>query len=293
MKKILFAAALLIAAIAPASAKKEVTHKIITANVRITGLPADDVDGIRWEDRRETCKKVILASKPDIICLQELIYDSWDYFKKEFKGYEGYGFEGPEMDPFTEGYHFIGKNGIFFKKSRYELVSAGCYWLSEDPIIAGSASWETARARHCNWLRLKDKKTGEQFRVISIHLDHISDGARGKQTELFVREAAQYQDDFPQILCGDFNSGIKNVPVNLLKEAGWKEMWEAIHGEVEYGFTAHGFKADTKKKPGRRIDFIFAKGPVECLNSEVVTDHPNGIYPSDHYFVTAEVKFTK
>ena len=71
MKKILFAAALLIAAIAPASAKKEVTHKIITANVRITGLPADDVDGIRWEDRRETCKKVILASKPDIICLQE------------------------------------------------------------------------------------------------------------------------------------------------------------------------------------------------------------------------------
>ena len=52
-------------------------------------------------------------------------------------------------------------------------------------------------------------------------------------------------------------------------------------------------KPDTKKKPGRRIDFIFTKGPVECLASEVVTDRPNGIYPSDHYFVTAEVKFTK
>ena len=47
-----------------------------------------------------------------------MIYDSWNYFKKELKGYTGFGFEGPEMDPYTEGYHFIGKNCIFYKTSR-------------------------------------------------------------------------------------------------------------------------------------------------------------------------------
>jgi endonuclease/exonuclease/phosphatase family metal-dependent hydrolase len=291
--KTIVALAAIFTALVPSFAKKQATHKVITANVRITGLEADEVPGLRWDDRKEICKNVILAGKPDLICLQEVIYDSWNYFKKEFKGYQGFGFEGPEMDPWTEGYHFIGKNCIFYKKSRYEFVSAGSYWLSEDPVIAGSISWNSARARHCNWLRLRDKKTGEEFRVISIHLDHISDEARQEQTKFFIKEAAQYQEDFPQILCGDFNSGRKNLPYQDLRAAGWIETWEQIHGEVEYGFTAHGFKADTKKKPGRRIDFIFTKGPVETLSSEVITDHPKGIYPSDHYFLISEVKFTK
>ena len=130
-------------------------------------------------------------------------------------------------------------------------------------------------------------------KLISENGDHISDEARQEQTKFFIKEAAQYQEDFPQILCGDFNSGRKNLPYQDLRAAGWIETWEQVHGEIEYGFTAHGFKADTKKKPGRRIDFIFTKGPVETLSSEVITDHPKGIYPSDHYFLISEVKFTK
>ena len=291
MKKIIIAIAMAVIAILPVSAKKaqKTTHVIMTANVRITGLEADEKPGLRWDDRKDICRDVILSRKPDIICMQEVIYDSWDYFKKELKGYTGFGFEGPEMDPFTEGYHFIGKNCIFYKTDRYEMLGAGVYWMSEDPLIGGSASWETARARHTNWLRLRDKVTGKVFRVMSTHLDHISEEARQAQAKLIIHEASQYADDFPQILCGDFNSGIKAVAIQDIKAAGWHDMWEELNGEVEYGFTAHGFKADTKKKPGRRIDFIFGHGPVHAVTAEVVTDRPKGIWPSDHYFVCAEV----
>lgn len=99
------------------------THRIMTCNIRITGLPEDaKKPGCTWEERREVCRDVILAQKPDIICLQEVIYDSNEYMKKELKGYTSFGFAGPEMDPFTEGYHFIGKNVIFFLKSCRLLV---------------------------------------------------------------------------------------------------------------------------------------------------------------------------
>lgn len=168
--------------------------------------------GRRWEDRRDACLKAIRMYRPDVICMQEVIYDSYNYFKEKFSDYVAYGFAGPEMDPYTEGYHFIGKNVIFFSKKRYEFVSSGCYWLSETPLAAGSCSWNTMRARHCNWVRLRDRKSGAEFRVLDIHLDHKSDDARREQMKMIVGECAQYADGFPQIICGDFNSGIENAP---------------------------------------------------------------------------------
>ena len=261
----------------------------MSCNIRITGLPADEVDCRRWDDRKDVCLKVIKSRKPDIICMQEVIYESYAYMKKKLKNYMAFGFEGPEMDPWTEGYHFIGKNVIFFSKKRYEFVSAGTYWLSETPLIAGSSSWETARARQCNWVRLRDKRTGHEFRVLDTHLDHITKVAKTKQTEVIVAEAAQYAEDFPQILFGDFNSGIKDEPYALLTAAGWIDAYEAVHGHEETGFSAHGWKFDRSK--GRRIDFIYMHGKVKALNAEIVKDSPGGIYPSDHYFVSATLSF--
>lgn len=276
----------------PAHGRKtsKTTHRIVTANVRVTGLDADEQPGRRWDERKGVCRDVILAQRPDIICMQEVIYDSWEYFRKELKGYTGFGFEGPEMDPYTEGYHLIAKNAILFRTDRYEVTGAGTYWMSEDPVIGGSISWGSARARHTNWLRLRDKATGKEFRILSTHLDHISEEARQAQAAMIVREAAQYRDDFPQIICGDFNSGIENAAIKVMKDAGWSDAWESLNGEVEYGFTCHAFKPESKKKPGRRIDFIFSKGSVQALDAEIITDHPGGVYPSDHYFYVSEVR---
>ena len=148
-----------VSAIAARPASGQRTTRVMTCNVRITGLPEDDTAGRRWEDRRDACLKAIRMYRPDVICMQEVIYDSYNYFKEKFSDYVAYGFAGPEMDPYTEGYHFIGKNVIFFSKKRYEFVSSGCYWLSETPLAAGSCSWNTMRARHCNWVRLRDRKS--------------------------------------------------------------------------------------------------------------------------------------
>ena len=84
-----FLAALLLTAVLPVFAAKKTTHTVMTANIRVTGLEADDQPGLRWDDRKAICRDVILSRKPDIICMQEVIYDSYEYFKKELKGYTG------------------------------------------------------------------------------------------------------------------------------------------------------------------------------------------------------------
>ena len=83
-------------------------HRVMSANIRVTGLEADEVDGRRWDDRKQYMIDVIRSYTPDVVMMQEVIYDSYEYCKQQLDDYFAFGFEGPEMDPYTEGYHFIG-----------------------------------------------------------------------------------------------------------------------------------------------------------------------------------------
>lgn len=272
------------------SSKNSASHKILTCNIRVA-LPEDEKAGVGWNVRRDVCIDVMRSQKPDIICMQEVLEVQNEDLKKAFPKYFSYGFEGPEMDAFKEGYHGIAKNPIFFSKARYELVAAGHYWLSETPLIGGSMSWDTARARNASWVRLKDKKSGKQFRVVNLHLDHLSQPAREKQMKVVLGEAAQYQPGFQQILTGDFNASADNPVYSLVKSAGWNDTYTSIHGDAEPGFTVHQFKGEKyeKKDKGKKIDFIFSRGDIKTISAAILKDHINGRYPSDHYFVSGEV----
>ena len=270
-------------------------YRILTCNIRITGLPEDAPFHERvWENRRDLCVKTILERRPDFFCTQEVIYDSYKYLKQKCKGYTSYGFVGPEMDLFSSGYHFIGKNVIFFRTDRFEFVASGCYWLSDKPLIGGSMSWGTTRARHCNWVRLRDKKTGKEIRIIDVHLDHKVDSARKEQIKMVLEESAQYNPKMPQVICGDFNAGIESAPIKYIHaQEGWKEMYETVHGIGESGFSYHGFLGE-KYKPSKlnhRIDFIFYRGDIEVLDAQYVKNHEGIKYPSDHYYIQSDFKF--
>lgn len=272
--------------------KSSNTYKILTCNIRVA-LPEDDKLGFGWGDRRKVCINIMRKQAADLIGLQEVLKVQNDDLKKALSNYSAFGFDGPEMDAFTEGYHGIAKNPIFFLKSRFELLTGGTFWLSETPLIGGSSSWGTARARHANWVRLLDKRSGKEIRVINLHLDHQSQPAREKQIALVLNEAKQYQSGLTQILTGDFNAGANNPVYGMVKDAGWKDSYTAIHGEAEPGFTVHQFKGEQyeKKALGKKIDFIFTLGSAEPQSATIVKDSEGGRYPSDHYFVSAEVKF--
>lgn len=268
-------------------------HKILTCNIRVD-LPDDAAAGFGWEGRKGICIEIMRKQHPDIICMQEVLRNQNEDLKKAFPDFFSFGFEGPEMDGPQTGYQGIAKNPIFFSAKRYEMMSAGGFWLSETPLVAGSLSWDSARARHANWVRLKDRRSQKEFRVINLHLDHKSQPARMGQIKVVESEAAQYQTGFPQILTGDFNVNMSNSVYSSVKEAGWKDSYTMLHGEKEPGYTVHQFLGDKypKKDVGRKIDFIFYRGEgISAVSSDIIRDAVNGNYPSDHYFVGAELRF--
>lgn len=268
------------------------SHQILSCNIRVD-LPEDNAKGFGWQGRKKMCIEIIKQQKPTIICLQEVLRNQNEDFKKAFPDFQSFGFEGPEMDEFVEGYHGIAKNPILFLKKRYELLAAGEYWLSETPLIAGSLSWGTARARHANWIRLRDKQSNKDFRVINLHLDHKEQKAREEQIALVLKEAKQYQTSYPQILTGDFNCDMQNKVYSLVKAANWVDTYTEIHGNQEPGYTVHEFEGErySKKDAKKKIDFIFFSGPLKASASKIIKDHVDGKYPSDHYFVSSEISF--
>lgn len=265
--------------------------KVLTCNIRVD-LPVDEVNGNGWKMRKKSCLQVIKSQKADVIGFQEVLANQFEDLKLGLSEYFGLGFDGPEMDRYKEGYHGIAKNPIFFSKKRFELITAGSYWLSDTPLIGGSVSWESARPRNCFWVRLKDRKSGKQFRVVNLHLDHVKEEAKLKQIKLVLEESEQYPSDFIQILTGDFNAGPDSKVVSAILSKDWKDSFLCNNSEGRVEGTTHSFKPHDKEviAKSKKIDFIFTRGPVEQIVSSVVKESYRGVLPSDHYFVTAVIR---
>lgn len=262
--------------------------QILTCNIRVA-LEEDELNGVGWSSRKEGCLKIIKGQKPDIIGFQEVLRTQFVDLREGLKDFHGLNFDGPEMDAHKDGYHGIAKNPIFFSKKRFELRAAGSYWLSETPLIAGSKSWGTARARNMSWVRLYDRTTRKEFRFLNLHLDHVSNEAKLAQVQLVLDEADQYQTDFPQIFVGDFNANAQSKIVQNVLSAGWRDSYAEANGDQDPGPTVHVFLGpnDPKKDVRKKIDFIFLKGAIATSTSTVIKDAYKGVYPSDHYFVEA------
>jgi endonuclease/exonuclease/phosphatase family metal-dependent hydrolase len=261
--------------------------KILCCNVR-KDAPEDEQAGNGWEARKELCAEVIRSRCADVICLQECANAQFRDLQDRLPEFDSFGLANPgsQFDPF---------NAILFARTRFEIISAGGFWLSETPHVAGSKSWDSASARFANWVHLTERGSGCEFRVWNSHLDHIGQTARQKQAGLIVEAAEALPDDLPQLLAGDFNANAANPAIEIMKAGGWLDTYAAVHGPDDPGFTFHAFlgpKLTAARPPGRingKIDFIFCRGPVTPLAAEIIRDTRDGRYPSDHYFVSAEV----
>lgn len=261
--------------------------RILCCNVR-RNMPEDEAAGNGWDERKELCAEVIGTQRADVICLQECTSDPYRDLLSRLPGFDSFGLANPDMT-------LNPANAILYLSNRFEMVSAGGFWLSETPHMAGSKSWDSARPRFVNWVQLKDEESGLEFRVWNGHLDHIGQVAREEQAQLIVEASQALPQDLPQLFAADCNADAANPAIERLKTGGWLDTYEAVHGPGDPGFTFHAFlgprcaEERPKDKIKGKIDWIFCRGPVKPLAAEIIRDGRDGRYPSDHYFVSAEV----
>ena len=256
---------------------------ILTCNIRCFG--AEDGDN-GWEHRKDLCADVIRAQAPDIVCFQEMWAEPFADLCRALPGYDTYAMADEPVGRRPQ-------NAIFYRADRYARISAGGYWLSEAPHVAGSSSWDSACVRLANWIRLEDRGTQAEFRVVNTHLDHVSQAAREHQAGLIAEDASAYPATYPQILTGDMNCDFRNSAIRALEAAGWTDTYAAVHGAGYPGHTYHEFQGPRHKASIGKMDWIFMRGGIDAVGAAVLTDSRNGRYPSDHYFVSATVRVAR
>jgi endonuclease/exonuclease/phosphatase family metal-dependent hydrolase len=256
--------------------------KILLCNIRYGG--ADDGEN-GWPYRRTFALDVIRDQAPDLIGFQEMWWPQRAYFEAALPAFETYAM----ADEPVGGQPM---NAIFYRREAFALRSAGGYWLSHTPHVPGSRAWDSACTRLVNWIQLEDRETGASFRFVNTHLDHVSQCAREGQARCVVEDARAYPEAYPQILTGDMNCDAANPAIEVFRSGGWADTYDVVHGTEDPGFTFHAFQGPAFESRVGKMDWIFTRGGIAVRDAAVIRNARDGRFPSDHYFVSAELSLS-
>jgi len=251
-----------------------------------------------WESRQPAIVRTLARLAPDVVCLQEV----W----AEREGRR----QADQLAAALGGYYVAEAAGLGFDLAPQSLGNA---ILSRWPIRAQEARPLPA-PEGLDELRvvLRAEIDGPRgaFDVYVTHLNWRLDQSHVRQAQVraiceFVAEA---KDDrsYPPLLCGDFNAepgaeeirmvtGLTTAPVPKLV---FLDAWQA-GGDGGPGHTwnnANPFAA-VDCEPNRRIDYVFVGYPRDRGAGQVVaarveaTDPVDGVHPSDHYALYAELRY--
>lgn len=255
--------------------------KVMTFNFRVN-VPQDGENA--WPNRIDAVAKTIRESKASIIGTQEVLPSMLRDIEERLKEFAwiGEGRRGGMNDEM---------NVIFYKNDEFEVVNHGTFWLSETPEVVRSQSWDSSLPRICTWAELKSSN-GEKVYFFNTHLDHISEEARVKGTQVIVQKILNKAEinKLPLILTGDFNTEPDSQVISYLKEVSIYDRtinnaYQKLNETGQQpGCTFHDFKGGEAGEP---IDYIYTTSDIKVKEVDINKDMVDGKYPSDHYPVAA------
>ena len=173
----------------------------------------------------------------------------------------------------------------------------GTFWLSEDPSVPGSKSWDSSLPRICTYVRLVRRGDSScAVYVFNVHLDHRGEVAREQSARLVRSRIAARRHADPVVLLGDFNAGPNSAPLRLLTvdtparepaQAMLRDSWRIAHPQAPEQGTFNGW---SHVPEGPRIDFVLVSPGIRVLSASIDSAQRQGRWPSDHLPVTALIE---
>lgn len=250
--------------------------KVISSNIRFD----NPKDGQHiWQNRIEILSSIINSKKPDYLGTQEgwrrQLYQFYTKLENLVMVDDHRSWIEDRMYP-----------TIFINPDTFEKIKSGDIWLSETPNVPASKSFDSAFPRLCSWAKVKHKKSGENLLLVNVHLDHLETKTRQSQIKVLIEEISKIHNDNEKvIIIGDFNEGPDEEVRKIIDQSEFnlKDPWLELKQPEESSH--HKFTGINPN--GTRIDWILRPTCLECIEINLIKDHENNIYPSDHFPVEA------
>src|SRR5215204_3034449 len=258
---------------------------VMTFNIRYN-TAADSINA--WPNRKDKAASQILFHEAHILGVQEALVGQMQDLQQKLTAYKYVGVgrdDGQQKGEFS---------AIFYDTTRLQLLQSQTFWLSEQPTVAGSKSWDAAITRIVTWAKFKDRKTRKQFCAFNTHFDHIGQVARRESAKLLLQKIKEIAGKNSIVVTGDFNSKPSDEPIEIILSANNRDRLtdtKTISALPHYGpaGTFNGFKQkETSNEP---IDYIFIKNGIKVLKHATLSQSWEGLFSSDHFPVFAELAF--
>ncbi len=249
--------------------------KLCTFNSRFEN-PKDGIH--QWENRKENVTSFIKIEQIDVIGMQEVLHSQIQYLEKNLPDYRRVGVG--RDDGKTKGEY----SPIFFKKSKYQLLDSGTFWLSTDRTKPNKG-WDAALPRVCTWVKLLNNEKKDTLLLLNTHFDHVGVQARINSVDLMVQVISEMKHKGKTVLMGDFNLEPDKEPIQKVIDAGFTDSFDA---PLKFGPQGTYNAFQIGKEFNRRIDYIFLKGAspkTYKVNSMLI----NETFLSDHFPVIVEI----
>lgn len=265
--------------------EKDRSFKVMSFNIRLnTSVDKENA----WPNRKEVLAAEIKENAPVLFGVQEAKWEQMEYLTKAFSDY---GTIGVGRDDGARGGEF---SAVFYKKSTFELLESGTFWLSETPEKAGSLGWDAACRRVVSWGKFKCKATPKTLLYANTHFDHIGKKARHESALMMIKRLPEMAKGCPVIVSGDFNSDTDSEVYKIITGG-----LDGIEGFVDTnpaakcrdlgsGSTFQSFG----KYSGKRIiviDYIFVSKGIEVQKFKICPEKRNGRFCSDHNGIVATI----
>jgi len=289
-----------------AFAAVETPVTVMTYNIRTEGGDRKSIDN-NWNARRDDLADLVRRENPDVMGFQEVLPVQRTWLEERFPDYVFVG-EARNADRVSGE-----SSPVAFRRSRFDILQSGTFWLSETPDVPGSKGWDAALPRVCSYAVLKDKRTGKRFSFANTHTDHIGIVAREKGMLLVIERMKGFGKGAPVVFVGDHNCLETEKPAKavsrILKDAmyisktppegSWRtfNFWSWKEKEISI---AEAMKLPLRERniPGhmsdeKRIDYIYVSPGTKVLSYKTVSDSRPGkkLYPSDHFPLCARLAF--
>jgi endonuclease/exonuclease/phosphatase family metal-dependent hydrolase len=237
-----------------------------------------------WPARKRALAAVLREARPDILCVQEARPEQVAFLEQTLAGYRRVGVGGE--DGRDQGEHCA----IFFRSDRFEHLADGTFWLqapTDRPADPGHRAKRT-----CTWVRLRERGGGRAVRVYNAHLPGRTAAAVRGQSRLSASrivldhiKAADPGDAV--VLAGDFNAGPDAPSRRVFAEAALRETAALAGGEAAPAtYQFYGLRMGS-------LDGILV-GPRWGVRRHLVVDvKPDGVFPSDHFGVLADLTLSR
>lgn len=261
--------------------------RVATLNIWNRGGP--------WDERVRLIRREMEALAPDLVGLQEVLRTEAPRLCQAEEIAAGLGYEvayGPAQD--------LG-NGLWF----------GNAVLSKFPIRA-SKHWALPVGREDDGRGLLLARVDAPCGEVPVYVTHLSYRAyegsvRLQQVRLIadrVLAETPIGSTFPPLLVGDFNAEPEADEIRYLKGLA-VVAGRSVYFADAYAWAgaAPGYTWDNSNpfaaqihEPSRRLDYIFVRGPDKqargkVLSASLAWNTPeNGVCPSDHFGVVAEIQ---